>query len=471
MNQSAYLGLLQAGTVSDQDDSRMRFLVAILLGALILGLGYTYSQENAAPIYLTAPVERGAVSTLVKANGTVEAVVSVDVSSQLSGRIAEVFVGFNDAIKAGQPIAQLDQEIFAARVSEAKAALRVANAATQVEKAALERAKVAVANAQTAKKQAEAQSAAIRARQDELERDFQRKFELKRTGSGTERDLSQAHAQREAGAADLSASLEQIQMKAQAIAIADAEKNMAEANLENAQAVVEQRQATLDQARVDLDRTVLRAPIDGIIIKRDVNPGQTVAVSLEAKTLFKIANDLRQMEVHGKIDEADVGQLKAGQAARFTVDAYPDRTFSGQVLQIRKAPEVVQNVVTYTAIISAPNPDLVLLPGMTAQLRIVVSDTGEVLKIPSQALRFRPSGSDSPSDRQNAKQTASSEASATVWLVGEDGRPNPAAVRLGPSDDNSTALLEGRLSEGQQVIVGVANSPKQRGYFGLRLGF
>src|SRR6516162_6158520 len=452
MNQSAYLGLLRAGTVSDQDDSRMRFLVAILLGALILGLGYTYSQENAAPIYLTAPVERGTVSTLVKANGTVEAVVSVDVSSQLSGRIAEVFVGFNDAIKAGQPIAQLDQEIFSARVSEVKAALRVANAATQVEKAALERAKVAVANAQTAKKQAEAQSAAIRARQDELERDFQRKFELKRTGSGTERDLSQALAQRDAGAADLSASLEQIEMKAQAIAIADAERNMAEANLENAQAVVEQRQATLDQARVDLDRTVLRAPIDGIIIKRDVNPGQTVAVSLEAKTLFKIGNDLRQMEVHGKIDEADVGQLKAGQAARFTVDAYPDRTFGGQVLQIRKAAEVVQNVVTYTTIVSAPNPDLLLLPGMTAQLRIVVSDVSGILKIPSQALRFRPNDAGPPSGLQAASQAAAaSPTSATVWLVGDGGRPKPVAVRTGVSDDNSAELLEGALAEDQQV--------------------
>ena len=121
-------------------------------------------------------------------------------------------------------------------------------------------------------------------------------------------------------------------MKAEAIAIAEAEERMAEANLDNAQAVVEQRQAALDQARLDLDRTVLRAPIDGIIIKRDVNPGQTVAVSLEAKTLFKIANDLREMEVHGKIDEADVGQLKVGQTAQFTVDAYPDRTFSGKVL-------------------------------------------------------------------------------------------------------------------------------------------
>jgi HlyD family secretion protein len=164
-----------------------------------------------------------------------------------------------------------------------------------------------------------------------------------------------------------------------------------------------------------------------------------------------------------------VGQLKVGQTAQFTVDAYPDRTFSGQVLQIRKSPEVVQNVVTYTTIISAPNPDLLLLPGMTAQLRIVVSDTGEVLKVPNQALRFRPNGSGS--DRQNANQAASPKASATVWLVGEDGRPNPTAVRLGASDDTSTALLESPLSEGQQLIVGVANAQKQSGYFGLRLGF
>jgi HlyD family secretion protein len=242
---------------------------------------------------------------------------------------------------------------------------------------------------------------------------------------------------------------------------------MAEANLENAEAVVEQKQAALDLAELDLDHTVLRAPIDGIIIKRDVNPGQTVAVSLEAKTLFKIANDLREMEVHGKIDEADVGQLKVGQTAQFTVDAYPARTFSGQVLQIRKSPEVVQNVVTYTTIVSAPNPDLLLLPGMTAQLRIVVSETRGILKIPNHALRFRPSDASSSSGHQ----TASSQASATVWLVGDGGRPRPIEVRLGTSDDNSAELLEGGLAEDQQVIIGIANSQKQRSYFGVLLGF
>jgi HlyD family secretion protein len=450
----------------------MRLVVVVaLLGALMVGLGYSYSRESSVPTFLTAPIERGSISKLVKASGTVEAVVNVDVSSQLSGRIAEVFVNFNDDVRAGQPIAQIDQELFAARVNEAKAALSVAGANAEVQKAALERAGVGVANAQTAKKLAEAQSAANKARQDEAERELQRKLELARTGSVAEQQVSQVRAARDSGAADLRASLEQIQMRAQAIAIAQAEQRMAEANVQNAQAVVEQRQAALDQAQLDLERTVLRAPIDGTIIKRDVNPGQTVAVTFEAKTLFTIANDLHEMEVHGKIDEADVGELKVGQPAQFTVDAYPDRTFSGQIMQIRKSPEVVQNVVTYTAIISAPNPDLLLLPGMTAQLRIAVSNTGDVLKIPSQALRFRPKDANAVSDRQSGDKGAASS-STSVWLVGEDGRPSPVAVKIGASDDSgAAALLEGSLTEGQQIIVGTANSRSQAGYFGIRLGF
>jgi len=449
---------------------RLVALVA-LLGALMVGLGYPYSRESSVPTFLTAPIERGSISKLVKASGTVEAVVNVDVSSQLSGRIAEVFVNFNDDVSAGQPLAQIDQEIFAARVTEARAAFNVAGANAQVQTAALERARVAVANAQTAKKLAEAQFSANKARQDEAERDLQRKLQLARTGSVAEREVSQVRAARDAGAADLRGSTEQIQMKAEAIAIAEAERRMAEANVQNALAVVEQRQAALDQAQLDLGRTVLRAPIDGVIIKRDVNPGQTVAVSLEAKTLFTIANDLHQMEVHGKIDEADVGELKVGQAAQFTVDAYPERTFGGQVMQIRKSPEVVQNVVTYTAIISAPNPDLLLLPGMTAQLRIAVSNTDDVLKIPSQALRFRPKDAAPASPRPSANTAAAASPATTVWLLGEDGRPSPVAVRIGAIDDNAAALPEGPLSEGQQIIVGTANSKGQGGYFGLRLGF
>jgi HlyD family secretion protein len=438
--------------------------------ALVAGLSYPYVRASSEPSFITAPVKRGVISSTVKATGTVDPVIMVEVSSQLSGRIARVLVNFNDHVKAGQPIAQLDPEIFAARVNEAKAVLRVAKANAQLQKAALQRAKVALDNAHTARKVEEAQLTAAQAKQDETERDFQRNHKLASTGSVSDRDLTQSRAQRDAGAAGLRALEEQIKMKAEAIAMAEAELSMAEANLQNAEAVVEQRQAALEQAELDLERTSIRAPIDGVVIKRDVNPGQTVAVSLEAKTLFKIANDLTEMEVHGKIDEADVGRLRVGQTAQFTVDAYPDQTFTGKVLQIRKAPEVVQNVVTYTAIISAPNPDLLLLPGMTAVLRIVVSDTGEVLKVPNQALRFRPRAGSAPEPVPSSARSAVG-ASGTVWVVGKEGKPTPVAVKLGANDDKNTQLLAGPLSEGQELILGAADSQSRSGFFGIRLGF
>jgi HlyD family secretion protein len=447
-------------------------LLTVLLIILIMGLGYTYTPEDQGSTFITAPVERGTISAQVKATGTIEAVLTVDVSSQLSGQIADVFVNFNDPVKAGQPLARLDQDIFVARVNEAKAALKVGAATALVQKAALERAIATVANAQTAKKLAEAQSVAAKATQDEVEREFRRKLELANTGSVTDRDLTQARSHRDTGAADLQASNDQILMKEEATAIAEAEVRMAEANIENSQAIVEQKQAALDQAQLDLDRTVLRAPIDGTIIKRDVNPGQTVAVSLEAKTLFRIANDLREMEVHGEIDEADVGELRIGQTVLFTVDAFPGRTFTGRVLQIRKSPEVVQNVVTYTTIISAPNPQLLLLPGMTAALRIVISDTEDILKIPNQALRFRPIGTSSRSDQRDQDQTVfSAGASATVWTVGKDGGPVPVAVMLGVSDDRSTQMTGGSLKQDQQLIVGISHAQTRTGLFGIRLGF
>jgi HlyD family secretion protein len=447
---------------------RLIFVAAACVA--IAGLGFALSKEEQAPTFLTAPVERGTISNVIKATGSVETVLTVEVSSQLSGRIADVFVGFNDWVKAGQPIAQLDQETFVARVNEAAAALKVAVASSRMEEAALERANVAVANAESAKKLAEDQTTAAKARQEELERDLQRNAGLARVDSISNRELTQARAQRDIGVADLRASIEQINMRHEAIATAEAELRMAEANIDNARAVVEQKQAELEQARVDVDRTVIRAPMDGVIIKRDVNPGQTVAVTLDAKTLFTIANDLRQMELHAKVDEADVGLLKIGQAAFFSVDAFPDRTFSGRVLQIRKAPEVSQNVVTYTAIVSASNPELLLLPGMTADLRIIISDTGEVLKVPNQALRFRPNGQGS-SEPLQPQSASAAEASSTVWTVGIDGRPVPLPVKLGARDDRSTQLIAGSLAEGQHLIVGIARSQTGSGLFGIRLGF
>jgi HlyD family secretion protein len=170
------------------------------------------------------------------------------------------------------------------------------------------------------------------------------------------------------------------------------------------------------------------------------------------------------MELRGRIDEADVGKLQVGQSVRFTVDAYPDRVFNGRVLQIRKSPEVVQNVVTYIAIISAPNPDLLLLPGMTAVLRAIISETGDIIKIPNQALRFRPAGTDigNPGGERGA---------GTVWVVDGGGSPRALKVKLGASDENGTEVLDGALQEGQQLIVGAVPPQGRMRAFGLRLGF
>jgi HlyD family secretion protein len=449
---------------------RRLWLSIIVIGAIAIGVGYAYTRGGAEHTFITAPVERGAIATIVKATGSVEAVITVDVSSQLSGRISEVLVNFNDQVKAGQPIARVDPEIFAARVNEAKAVLKVAKATALVQQASVERARAALLNAGLAQKMAEAKATVSQVKLEHAEREFKRKLELARGGNVAERDLTQAQALRDTSTAELRASVEERNMRAEAIAIAEAELRMAEANLVNANAVVEQREAGLQQAEVDLERTVIRAPIDGVILKRDVNPGQTVAVTLEAKTLFKIAQDLREMEVRGKIDEADVGRVQVGQTVRFTVDAYPERVFAGRVMQIRKSPEVTQNVVTYTAVVSAPNPDLLLLPGMTAVLRIAFSDTGETLKIPNQALRFRPSGSGRVVGK-NAASSGTGQSTATVWAIGNDGAPVAVNVALGASDENSTQALKGALHEGQRLIVGVATPQSRTGIFGLRLGF
>jgi len=435
----------------------------------VIGLAVIVSvvgPNSAEPLFITAEAERGAIASHVKATGSVEPVITVDVSSQLSGRIAEVLVNHNDVVKQGQVIARLDPETYDARISEARAALKVAQATALLQKGSIDRAQAALENAETARRAEEAQLRVAQIKQEELERDYQRFLKLSQTASVSERETTQSRTLRDVGVATLRVNEQQIQLRAQAVLIARSELAMAEANLANAQAVVEQKQAALDQAELDRERTQIRAPIDGVIIKRDVNPGQTVAVTLEAKTLFKIAHDLREMEVRGRIDEADIGKLVVGQTASFTVDAYPDHVFKGGVLQIRKAAETTQNVVTYTAIVSAPNPDLLLFPGMTATLRIAVSETENSLKIPSQAMRFRPADAAATSGTVAASSSAS-----TIWVLGQNGAAEPVHVQLGQSDGTTVQVIGGALREGQQVIIGVAKPRSRTGFLGFRLGF
>jgi len=334
---------------------RPALIAAVVLAVAAAAASYynwSMREDRQAPAYRFAKVERGPLTATVAASGTLNPVTSVQVGTQVSGQIKELLVDFNSPVKAGQLIARIDPETFQYRVRQNEADVEAARAAAA-------RAQVALANAQ---------------------RDLARTKELVQREFVSPADLDRAQAQ----------------------------FDLARAELNNAQAVVAQRAAQLASARVDLGRTEIRAPVDGVVIKRSVDVGQTVAASLQAPELFVIARDLRDMQVETSIDEADVGRIRAGQRATFTVDAFPGRTFAGEVRQVRKSAQTVQNVVTYTVLVSAANPDGHLMPGMTANVRIVTDTRESALKVANAALRFRPPGeSATPPDGRTLPEKAS----------------------------------------------------------------
>ncbi len=407
---------------------RTQIILAVLA---ILGGGayYGLSESAGQTTYLTARIEKGKVTDTVTATGAVNAVVTVQVGSQLSGRIDELYVDFNDTVQQGQKLIRLDQKSFKAKVAEASATLTMAKTRVHIQQAAVGRAKAELRTADA---------------------DLKRKSDLRKKGATSIRVLDEAQGRRDSAAAAM---------------------RKAEAELAHARAEVPQKQAILDITEVELERTVILAPIDGVVIKRDVDKGQTVAASLEAPTLFTIAQDLRQMEVHARIDEADIGRIAIGQRAVFSVDAFPSRKFTGEVTQIRKAPEVVNNVVTYTVLIRTGNPDLLLLPGMTATIRIVTAETDLVLKVPSAALHFQPTNTRVLIRDAEAKVAGGEGLAATVWMLDGADRPTPVDIRVGLRDIGGAEFLSGGLSEGDAVVVGESASTSGRRLFGLRLGF
>jgi HlyD family secretion protein len=446
-----------------------RHIVAGLIGLAAVGFGVVlFGEKPSEATYLTAAVERGDLSTTITAIGTLNAVETVEVGSQLSGQVAELLVDFNDEVKEGQPLARLDPRTFESEVREADAALEVARAQVLTERATLQTAVSEAASARSRLKVAEAGVERARAQLAETDRALRRKRILAGTQTLARADVDQATTVNQSAVAGLRAAEAQMEIAREAVVAAEAGRLMADANLLYAQAAEKQHAAELDQARIDLARTVIAAPSDGVVIGRDVDRGQTVAASLEAPTLFTIAQDLRQMEVHAKVDEADIGQIRVGQRASFTVDAHPGRTFSGTVEQIRKAPEVVENVVTYTVVLSARNPDLVLLPGMTAIIQVVVAEAKNVLTVPNAAVRFRPPQSAAPPSVAGGAAAASASGSpAVVWVLGVGARPHPVHVALGRSNESATEILEGSLRAGQRVIVGTASPPKGQSWFGF----
>jgi HlyD family secretion protein len=401
--------------------------------------------------YAAVPVDRGDVMDVVGATGTVQAVQTVQVGSQVSGTIESLSADFNTVVRKGQVIARLDPSLFQARVGQAQANLISARANVDRSKAAVD----------------DARSKLERAKQLAAEQLL------------PQSDLDTAQSTYDQAVAQLKAS----------------------------QAAVSQAQASVNQAQVDLQHTIIAAPIDGVVVARNVDVGQTVAASFTAPVLFTIANDLKHMEVNASVDEADIGRVRSGQEVTFRVDAYPDRTFHGRVGQVRLQPTTVQNVVTYNTIITVDNDDGRLLPGMTATVSVIVRKSEDALRIPAAALRFRPEGFQAGSGggraaragapgaapgagggtRAAAGQGAgapggfsavrrggdgsggrggpradSAEAGAAggegraalVFILNDKGQPEPVRVRVGVSDGQYVEVQDG-LPEGARVVVGI----------------
>ena len=345
---------------------RIRTIAIVLLaagGAAAAGgwwLGRGGSDATAA--WTTATVDRGTVSAKVTASGTFSALVTVTVGSQVSGRIQELHADYNDQVRKGQVLARIDPLLFEAAVAQANASL-------------------AAAQADVAK---------ARAQVDDARRVLRRQQVLLDQRIVTQADLDTALT---------------------TAAVADAVQLAAEAK-------VQQAQASLDQARANLLYTTILSPIDGMVISRSVDVGQTVAASLQAPTLFTIAEDLRKMQVDTNVAEADVGRIRTGMAAKVRVDAFPDEPFTGSVRQVRNAAQTVSNVVTYDAVIDVANPELRLRPGMTATVTFTVAEAVDALRVPNAALRFRPPG---------AARPAAGPASAAA-VAGPSAMPDPAAA-------------------------------------------
>ena len=373
----------------------MKKILAVIVVIFAVAFILFRNRGNAVK-YRTEKVTRGDIEAVITATGTVNAVTMVLVGTQVSGTIKNIYVDFNSPVKKGQVIARIDPATFEAQVGQARANLLAA-------KANLEKAEAAFADSKRT----------MDRNKDLFSRDFIARSEL---------DTSDTNYQ------------------------------TAKAQISAAKAQIAQTEAALRYAETNLMYTDIVSPVDGIVVSRNVDAGQTVAASFQTPTLFTIAEDLTKMQIDSSVVEADIGRVNAGQPVEFTVDAYPDTAFKGVVSEVRNAPIVVQNVVTYDAVIKVDNSGLRLKPGMTANVSIIVSTMKGVLRIPNAALRFKPVG-------QIMGRTG--EKGPGVWII-KDGKPELIKVAIGISDGNFTGLIKGDVSEGQELIVESLTKAKTR---------
>ena len=351
----------------------MRRAIAVMVIAALLGVGaFYYFRYNGAATeaaYRFGEVTKGPMEVLVSSTGKVHPVLIVDVGSQVSGRVSAVLVDYNSLVSKGEVIAHIDPAPFEARFEVAEADLAQAKASVAMQNASLEQLKADLVGARAAFK--------------ELEQDLERQRSLLKRKLVSQSVVDRAVASHDQSRARIDSLL--------------AQQKRQRAQIRTTEAQVLSRAAGLRERKTELDNTVIRSPVNGVVINRNVDPGQTVAASLQAPVLFTIAQDLREIHLEVSVDEADIGRVREGQKVRFTVDAYPERTYTGQVIQIRKQPVEVSNVVTYVIIVSTRNDDDTLLPGMTANVELVIGERADTIQVPSSALRFTPRGVEVPS--------------------------------------------------------------------------
>ncbi len=366
----------------------------VLIVAAIGGLAlYFVPGWNVAPAegsYRTAKAERGEIVATVSATGTINPTTTVIVGSQLSGQVVEILADYNSEVKAGQVVARLNQDQIRARLDAARADLAQMRAQRLVTEGQIEKVKAETEKARAAQVDMEAQVTRNEALLADADRIYKRQSELRTRGFAADAAVDTARATRDAQEAALASARAQVNSAKAALLGLAADLQVAQANLAAVTAQGQQREAAVRQIEVDLSNSEIKSPVNGVIVQRNVELGATVAASLQAPELFRIADDLRKMEISANIDETDIGRIKPGQRVTFTVNAFPGRTFDGIVKQVRLGSQNVQNVVIYTTIISIENPRRELLPGMTANLRIETERREDVVRIPNAALRWRP---------------------------------------------------------------------------------
>lgn len=385
---------------SAEPKGRARVLAAFGLGLCLAAAG-CQSKAAESP-FLTTPVDEGPVVARVTASGTLSALVTVQVGSQVSGRVSKINVDFNSKVKKGEVIAEIDPQLYEAALEQAKANL------------------------------VSAQANVVKAKAQALE---------------SNRELARQKALQAKGLLALAD-----------VQTAEANAAVAKASVQSAKAALEQSRASLNQAKVNLSYTRIVSPIDGVVISRSVDVGQTVAASLQAPTLFTIAEDLSHMQVDTSVAESDVGRLADGMPATFTVGAFPNERFRGKIRQIRNAAQTLQNVVTYDAVIDVPNDKLELRPGMTANVTVTWADRKDVLRVPNAALRYRPASAVPRAPRAakgseaGKKRVRRDPNQKTVWVL-EAGKPTPVKIEVGVTDGTYTEVTGGDLKRGEALIT------------------